>query len=196
MSVEAAWGVAAGGLALFYAAVLQLRPICLALSPVPLFIFVVYPLLKRFTPLAHFGVGAALGFGPIGAYAAVTNRVLPWGGVHWLALFTWLWVAGFDVIYATLDEAFDRSEGLRSLPAALGRSRALTVAALVHAGAFAALVLLTARSLRGVAAWVILAAVGALLVWEHRCAHRVDLAFFRINLVVGFLVLALVWVGL
>ena len=196
MSLASAWGVAAGGLALFYLAVLQLPPICLVLSPVPLAIFTLYPLLKRFTPLAHFGVGAALGFGPIGAYAAVTNRVLPWGGVHWLALFTWWWVAGFDVIYATLDEDFDRREGLRSLPAALGRSRALAVAALVHAGAFAALIVLTARTLHGVAAWVLLAVIGALLAWEHRCAHLVDLAFFRINLVVGFLVLALVWVGL
>ncbi len=195
MTTGAAWGVAAGGLALFYLAVLNLPPLCLKLSPVPLAIFVVYPLLKRVTPLAHFGVGAALAFGPIGAWVAVTDRVLPLGAVHWLALFTWLWVAGFDVIYATLDEEFDRREGLHSLPAALGRSRALAAAAAIHAGAFAALAVMTARHLHGVAAWALLAAVGALLAWEHRSAHAVDFAFFRINLVVGFLVLALVWFG-
>ncbi len=195
MSTGAAWGVAAGGLALFYVAVLNLPPLCLKLSPVPLAIFIVYPLLKRFTPLAHFGVGAALAFGPIGAWVAVTDRALPVGAVHWLALFTWLWVAGFDVIYATLDEEFDRREGLHSLPAALGRARALAVAAWIHAGAFAALAVMTARHLHGTAAWVLLAAVGALLAWEHRSAHAVDFAFFRINLVVGFVVLALVWTG-
>lgn len=195
MSLGAAWGVAAGGLGLFYLAVLRLPPICLKLSPIPLAIFVAYPLLKRFTPLAHFGVGAALGFGPIGAYAAVTDRVLPLGGVHWLALFTWLWVAGFDVIYATMDESFDRAEGLHSLPAALGRSRALAVAACVHAAAFASLVVLTATDLHGTVAWVLLGTVGLLLAWEHRSAHAVDFAFFRINLAVGFLVLALVGAG-
>lgn len=195
MSTGAAWGVAAGGLALFYLAVLNLPPLCLKLSPVPLAIFIVYPLLKRFTPLAHFGVGAALAFGPIGAWVAVTDRVLPVGAVHWLALFTWLWVAGFDVIYATLDEEFDRREGLHSLPAALGRSRALAAAAWIHAAAFAALVAMTARHLHGTAAWVLLGVVGALLAWEHRSAHAVDFAFFRINLVVGFVVLALVWTG-
>lgn len=195
MSTGAAWGVAAGGLALFYLAVLNLPRLCLKLSPVPLAIFIVYPLLKRFTPLAHFGVGAALAFGPIGAWVAVTDRVLPVGAVHWLALFTWLWVAGFDVIYATLDEEFDRREGLHSLPAALGRTRALAAAAWIHAGAFAALAAMTARHLHGTAAWVLLAVVGALLAWEHRSAHAVDFAFFRINLVVGFVVLALVWTG-
>lgn len=195
MTVGSAWAVAAAGLALFYLAVLNLPPICLKLSPLPVVIFVAYPLLKRVTPLAHFGVGAALGFGPIGAYAAVTDRVLPLGAVHWLALFTWLWVAGFDVIYATLDEDFDRREGLHSLPAALGRARALAAAAVIHAGAYAALVAMTARHLQGTAAWALLGAVGVLLAWEHRSAHAVDFAFFRINLVVGFLVLALVWAG-
>jgi 4-hydroxybenzoate polyprenyltransferase len=195
MTLAQAWGVAGAGLALFYVAVLQLPPLCLALSPVPLAIFVVYPLLKRVTPLAHLGVGAALAFGPIGAYVAVTNAVLPLGGVHLLALFTLLWVAGFDVIYATLDEEFDRREGLRSLPAALGRERALAWAAAFHVGAFAALVVLTARFLHGVAAWGLLGVVGALLALEHRLAQAVDLAFFRINLVVGFVVLALVWAG-
>jgi 4-hydroxybenzoate polyprenyltransferase len=196
MTLARAWGVAGAGLALFYAAVLQLPPLCLALSPIPLAIFAGYPLLKRFTPLAHFGVGAALGFGPIGAYVAVTNEVLPLGAVHLLAAFTLLWVAGFDVIYATLDEEFDRREGLRSLPAALGRRRALAVAALVHAAAFAALLALTLRFLAGTPAWLLLGVVGALLAWEHRTAHAVDLAFFRINILVGFAVLALVWVGL
>lgn len=196
MTLAQAWGVAAAGLVLFFVAISQLPPLCLMLSPLPLAIFVVYPLMKRVTALAHFGVGAALAFGPIGAYVAVTNRILPLGAVHLLALFTWLWVAGFDVIYATLDEEFDRREGLRSLPAQLGRRRALAWAAAIHAGAFAALLGLTARFLSGATAWVLLVVVGGLLLLEHRLAHAVDLAFFKINLVVGFVVLALVWAGL
>lgn len=196
MTLAQAWGVAIAGLVLFYAAVLQLPPLCLALSPLPLAIFVLYPLLKRVTALAHFGVGAALAFGPIGAYVAVTNTILPLGAVHLLALFTLLWVAGFDVIYATLDEDFDRREGLRSLPAKLGRRRALAAAAAIHVGAFVALLLLTLWHLHGLVAWGLLVVVGGLLALEHRLAHVVDLAFFKINLIVGFVVLGLVWAGI
>jgi 4-hydroxybenzoate polyprenyltransferase len=195
MSVAQAWGVAAAGTALFYLAVANLPPICLRLSPVPLALFALYPFLKRWTPLAHFGVGAALAFGPLAAYAAVTGRVLPFAAVHLLSGFTWLWVAGFDVIYATLDEEFDRREGLRSLPAALGSRRALTVAAAVHAAAFVLLVAMATRYLAGPFVLPLVAAVGALLVAEHVLARKVDLAFFRINAWLGFAVLALVALG-
>ncbi|MEZ5063226.1 MAG: 4-hydroxybenzoate octaprenyltransferase [bacterium] len=196
MTLGAAIAVAAIGLAMFVGAVLALPPLCLKLLPIPLAIFVLYPLMKRFTPLAHFGVGAGLGFGPIGAYVAVTNSVLPFGPVHLLAIFTWLWVAGFDIIYATLDLEFDRREGLRSIPAALGRAAALRVAAAVHVVAFGVLAWLTIGWLSGPLALVALAAVGTLLAVEHWQAHRVDLAFFRINAVLGFVVLALVVVGI
>ncbi len=196
MTTASAWGVAAFGLALFAVAVLNLPPLCAKLAPIPLAIFVIYPLMKRFTPLAHFGVGAALAFGPIGAYVAITNEIFPGEGVHLLALFTLLWVGGFDVIYATLDEDFDRKEGLHSLPAALGRERALAVAAVVHAVGFLALAALTWTELRGPLAWAMLIAIGAMLALEHWKAHRVDFAFFQINAVLGLVVFGLVWLGL
>jgi 4-hydroxybenzoate polyprenyltransferase len=196
MSVAQGWGVAAAGLALFYLAVLQLPPLCLALSPIPLLIFVAYPLLKRFTPLAHFGVGAALGFGPIGAWVAITNSLDAADPVVPLSIFTLLWVAGFDVIYATMDEEFDRSEGLHSLPASLGRRRSLLAAAAIHVAAFASLAWLTLGWLRGPLSGGLLLVVGAMLALEHRQAHRVDFAFFRVNAALGFVVLALVWAGL
>ena len=44
-------------------------------------------------------------------------------------------------------------------------------------------------------AWACLAAVGALLLWEQRAAQHVELAFFRINSGLGFVVLAMVWAG-
>ncbi|HUK63746.1 MAG TPA: hypothetical protein VLV15_10435, partial [Dongiaceae bacterium] len=111
------------------------------------------------------------------------------------------WVSGFDIIYATLDEDFDRLHRVRSMVAWLGRPRALRVSAVLHAGAFGCLV---------VAAWLlvssrvttrssVLAAVigtltiAAVLLWlEQRWAEDVDLAFFRVNVFVGLSVLALV----
>jgi 4-hydroxybenzoate polyprenyltransferase len=127
---------------------------------------------------------------------AVTNTILPLGSAHLLALFTFLWVAGFDVIYATLDEESDRREGVHSLSVALGRRGALRVAAGLHLAAWIALAWLTFRHLPGPPARVLLAAIAALLFVEHRQAQRVDFAFFRVNAVLGFVVLALVWTGL
>ncbi|MAF26654.1 MAG: UbiA-like polyprenyltransferase [Gemmatimonadota bacterium] len=193
MSTLGGWGVAIAGLVLYFGALAFLPPLCLALSPVPLMVFVIYPLMKRFTPLAHFGVGAGLALGPLGAWVAVTGTLVPWGPAHTLAVFTLLWVAGFDVIYATLDEDFDRAEGLRSLPASLGRTRALRAARGVHVAAFVALALVAAPAMPGAGSWFLLAAVGAMLVAEHVLAARVDLSFFRINAALGFVVLAFVW---
>ena len=47
-----------------------------------------------------------------------------------LAVLTW--VAGFDIIYALQDEAFDRSQKLHSIPAAIGIRSALAVSTLLH----------------------------------------------------------------
>src|SRR6185503_14782051 len=173
-----------------------LPPLCWLLAPIPLAVFVLYPLMKRFTPLAHLGVGLGLALGPIAAWVAVTGSFAGAGPVYELAIFTWLWVAGFDVLYATLDEEFDRREGLHSIPGRFGRTAALKIAAALHAGAFTALAILTIRHLATLPAVVLLALVGVLLIAEHRLSHRVEVAFFHVNASIGFVVIALVWAGI
>jgi len=106
-----------------------------------------------------------------------------------LGLFTLFWVAGFDVIYATLDEQFDRTHGVHSLVVRLGRGRALRAAALMHAGAFAFLAaLLPVLDAASPPTLVLLIAVGAMLYLEHRLVDDVELAFFKINAALGFVV--------
>lgn len=189
------WAVAAVGLALYLAACAALGRLILLLSPLPLLVFWGYPYLKRFTPLCHFGVGLALGISPLAGWIAVTGGFDGWERVLPLGLFGIFWVAGFDVIYATLDETFDRAHGIHSLPAALGRVGALRVSALLHLLAFGSLVALWLVQGWTVFALVPLSLCGALLFVEQRMAENVELAFFRINLVVGFAVLAMVGVG-
>ena len=173
-----------------------LSPVCVALSPVPLLVFWGYPYLKRFTPLAHFGVGLALSMAPLGAYLAIRPQPLAaLRGAAPLALFTFFWVSGFDIIYATLDEESDRRNGLHSMPADFGVRRALGVSAVLHALAFAALCWLAWTRLHGVPGWAMLAVCGALLVLEHRNATDVDLAFFKFNAWLSFAVLGLVLAG-
>jgi 4-hydroxybenzoate polyprenyltransferase len=197
MGVGEAWGVAIAGTLVYVAAAAALGPLPLALSPIPLVVFAGYPLLKRVTPLCHFGVGLALALSPLGGFVALR----PEGGAALteagpLALFALFWVAGFDIIYATLDEDFDKARGVRSLPAALGSARALWVSRACHAIAFAALAAWAWSRWPSPAVAVALVGVAAGLAWQQRSARHVDLAFFRINAGLGFVVLAVVVAGL
>jgi 4-hydroxybenzoate polyprenyltransferase len=196
MSEAEALAVTGAGVALFLASAYGISLRCLLLAPIPLGIFLLYPLLKRFTMWAHLGVGAALAMGPLGAWYAVQLDFRDFGNPLLLCLFTLFWVAGFDVIYATLDQDFDLARGLHSLPSRLGRENALRIAAALHAAAFLLLGLLYLRALQGPLAAFLLGLIGALLVAEHRRASDVDLAFFKINAILGFVVLGFVALGL
>ena len=108
-----------------------------------------------------------------------------------------LWVTGFDIIYATMDEEFDRKAGLHSLPATLGKRQALQAAAIVHALAFLALAALWRTQLYSPIAWWWLLAIGVLLIWQHAVAERKpEFAFFQLNGLVGVGVLGLVLAGM
>lgn len=187
--------VTGAGVLVYLLAAYLISPQCLALSPIPLAIFLLYPLMKRFTMWAHLGVGAALSMGPLGAWYAVQLDFDDYTNVALLCLFTFFWVAGFDIIYATLDLEFDRGYGLYSLPSRLGKERALAVSFLFHLAAFLLLCALYWTSMEGPLAAGMLLVIGGLLFLEHRKASEVELAFFKINAVVGFVVLGFVAAG-
>lgn len=198
----------AEGWALFLVAVVVYALACAALGPwylkvslVPLAVFTGYPYLKRFTPLCHFGVGLALALAPLAGYAAAHPDLAEPGVALWLAGFALAWVAGFDIIYATLDEDFDRLHRICSMVSWLGRPRALRLSAALHVIAFGCLLGAAwslIRPLGSVPAWTVPAVAGTLtlsgvLLWlEQRWAEDVDLAFFKVNVLVGFSVLAMV----
>jgi 4-hydroxybenzoate polyprenyltransferase len=192
VSLLEAWGVFAAGLIIYIACAAAIAPICLWLSPIPLAVFVIYPYMKRFTPLAHLGVGLADAMAPLGGWIAVRQSFDGLAPGLWLGVFTFFWVAGFDVIYSTMDEKFDRSEGLHSLPARYGKQNALRISGIFHLLAFVSLAVLYYGWLRTPLALLCLLAIGALLYWEHSQSDDVDLAFFKINAVLGFGVLGFV----
>jgi len=195
IGLREAWALIAVGALAYLTAAWLLAPVCLALAPIPLAAFVLYPWLKRVTPWCHLGVGLALALAPLGGWFAARLTFQDVGPALLLAGFTLGWVAGFDVLYATLDEAHDRSSGIQSLPARYGRRAALRASWAMHLGAWALLATLVFWRLAWPAALVPLLAVGALLAWEQRRADDVDLAFFRINVWVGFVTLATVVAG-
>lgn len=195
MTLGEALGVMAAGILLYFGSAYLISDFCFALSPVPLLIFIVYPTMKRYTPLAHFGVGLGRAMGPLGGWFAVSpsfDNLLP---PALLSLFTLCWVAGFDIIYATLDEKFDRESDLYSFPARFGRAQALRYSAMLHVFAFLVLAALFFTSLRSVAAAPLLALTGVLLYLEQKKADDVELAFFKINAMAGFVVFAMVVAG-
>jgi len=196
MNLLEAWGVGLFGAGIYVAAAWAIAPICFYLSPVPLIIFVGYPYLKRFTPWAHLGIGAADALAPLGGWVAAKQSFTHVGPALWLGAFTFFWVSGFDVIYATMDESFDRSQGLQSLPARYGKARALQISGVFHVLAFACLGMLYAQAFRiSSVALLTLAAIGGLLYLEHHLSDDVELAFFKINAVLGFGILGFVAAG-
>ena len=107
------------------------------LSPVALFVILIYSYCKRFTALAHLVLGLGLGIAPVGAYIAVTGH-FAWPPCI-LALLVMTWCGGFDIIYALQDADFDRKNGLYSIPARFSARVSLLFSILLHAerrGAF------------------------------------------------------------
>jgi len=204
MKLAEAWLLLVVSSAAYLAACAVLGPWYLRVAIVPLLVFTLYPYLKRFTPLCHLGVGLALALAPLAGYAAAhPDLAYPWPAV-WLAGFALAWVTGFDIIYATLDESFDRAHHVHSAVAWLGRTRALAVSAALHVIAFfclacaagAVLVLSFYRPEWAVPATIAALTLAGVLLWlEQRWANDVDLAFFKVNVVVGFAVLALVLIA-
>lgn len=178
------WVFVAVSAATLVVAAAMLNPLCLALSPVALLVVLGYSYTKRFTALSHVFLGLALAVAPMGAWLAIRGRFEAPPVVLGLAVL--FWVAGFDTIYACQDEAFDRAEGLHSLPARLGTRRALVVARLSHVMAVA---LLAAVYVLAPLHPIYLAGVGvvaALLIYEHSLVRaddlsRIDAAFFTVN---------------
>lgn len=143
VSRKEAYALLLANLLLFLLCCFMLNWLCLLLAPLALAIICGYSYSKRFTSLCHLWLGLACALGAMGAWVAITGNFSP---VIWpLGLGCALWVAGFDVLYAMQDIDFDRAYGLYSLPARLGRRRALMLSRLMHLAAtlsFASLYLL------------------------------------------------------
>lgn len=148
-----------------------------------------YPLLKRFTRLCHYYLGAALALAPVCAWVAVAGTVqLP---ALLMAAAVLLWTAGFDIIYACQDYQIDVSGGLFSVPARIGINRALWVSRLTHAACVAMLIWLgVSADALGWLYFVGVAAAVGLLIVEHSLVKaddlsKVGLAFFTMNGVIS-----------
>ncbi len=188
VSRPAAIALTAGSAAAFVATTWFINSWCLWLSPVALAIIFLYSLTKRFTHYTQIFLGLALAVAPVGAWLAVRGE-WAWPPLI-LAAGVLFWVAGFDLIYATMDHDFDRQEGVHSMVVRFGVPRALRIATALHAVMFGLLIVFGLAAGLGVIYYASLALVLAALLYEHRAAARLDLgaindAFFKSNAFVG-----------
>ena len=157
-----------------------------------------YSYTKRFTALAHFWLGMALMLAPICAWIAIRGLVVienpeDLAPAVILGLAVLFWVAGFDMIYACQDYAYDVEKNLNSIPVMLGIGGALKLAAVCHAIMLGLLVLLPLLGRwcgpelgLGYVYGLAVLSVAALLIYEHSLVRaddltRVNIAFFNVN---------------
>jgi 4-hydroxybenzoate polyprenyltransferase len=175
-------------LTVFLLAVWQLDPVVRYLWPIPVAAFVIYPYLKRVTWLCHLWLGAVDGLAPVGAWVAIRGN-LPWQA--WaLGGAVAAWVAGFDLFYSLFDVEVDRAQGLHSWAVRFGERGAFAGARLLHIATVALLIVAGLGLSVHWWYWAGVAAVGALLTYEHSLVRpddlrRLDAAFFTMNGVIS-----------
>jgi len=170
--------------AVFILAAARLNRLALWLSPVALAVLLLYSYTKRFTRWSHFVLGFALGMAPAAAWIAIRGSLDP--RILLLTAAVTFWVAGFDVLYACQDFDFDRASGLHSIPRYLGIGPSLWVARAFHLVMLLLLIALVPAFGLGKFALAGIAAVMALLLYEHALVKADDLsklnaAFFTMN---------------
>ena len=153
-----------------------------------------YGLFKRFTAMCHLYLGSGLAIAPAAAALAIEPAaVVEQASVWWLCAMVLFWVSGFDVIYALQDVEVDRRDGLHSIPARFGVTRAMWLSRAMHALAMAVLVLVWQMDVRleclfGIGTGV----VALLLIVEHATVARwgttkIAMTFLTLNGIISCL---------
>ena len=171
----------------------RLNWLCLALSPVALFLLIVYSYCKRFTYLCHLVLGVTCACAPVGAWLAVTGRfeILPLV----MGAANTLWVAGFDIIYGCQDYEFDKQYGLHSIPVRFGVKGALWIACAFHIITLLCLILIGILVPQfGTIYYIGVGIIAALFVAEYRMISptnltNVNIASYSVNQLVSLTLL-------
>lgn len=176
--------------AVFVFCAAMLSKLCLVLSVPVLFLLLFYSYTKRFTKYCHVYLGFVIGLAPAATWVALTGTLSL--GIVFLSFGLMTYIAGFDILYACQDIEFDQEQGLFSLPSKIGPDRAMLVSSVFHVltmGSFAGLYV--SFEMHPVFL-VFLAAIGALLVIEHRLVKpddlsKINVAFFHMNSIISVL---------
>lgn len=171
----------------------MLNPICLILSPIALFLMIIYSYTKRFTWACHIVLGITSAAAPVGAWLAVTGKITLLPLVMGAA--NTLWVAGFDIIYGAQDYKFDTENGIHSIPAKFGVKNALLISRLFHVVALTCLFLVGILTPQlGVIYYSGLVIIAILFIVQHKLVSpenlkNVKVASYNVNQVISIVFL-------
>jgi 4-hydroxybenzoate polyprenyltransferase len=149
-----------------------LNPLAFRLSPLVLAVLFFYSHTKRFTWASHFFLGFALGLAPVGAWIAATGALAL--QPLWLTAGVLCFVSGFDILYATQDEDFDRKEGLHSWVVKWGAANAVLASRILHLAMIGFLAGFAVSCGFPTSHFTLLGLVAASLVYLHRTGYKVD----------------------
>lgn len=176
----------------------KLNTICLILSPIALFLMIIYSYTKRFTWTCHIILGITSAAAPVGAWLAITGEIslipLIMGAANTL------WVAGFDIIYGAQDYDFDTKNGVHSIPARFGVPNALLISRGFHLLALIFLFILGMVTPQlGIIYYFGLVIISVLFIIQHRLVSpdnlkNAKIASYNVNQIISivFLVTGLI----
>ena len=184
---------------LFIFCAFKLGPLTFALAPLALAIVFWYSLAKRVTHYTQLFLGLAMAVAPVGGWLAAGGPFVaaePW----LLALAIGTWVGGFDILYACQDLAFDRAQGLHSIPVRFGVRGSLWLSRAMHVVTVICLAAIGVQASLGPIYAAGVAGVALLLVWEQSLVREHDLSqvkrAFDMNGYVGILYMATTMVAI
>lgn len=171
----------------------RLNTICLILSPIALFLMIIYSYTKRFTWACHIVLGITSAAAPVGAWLAVTGKISLLPMVMGVA--NTLWVAGFDIIYGAQDYDFDTKNGIHSISARFGVKNALLISRGFHVIALISLLIVGLLTpALGVIYYLGLVIIAILFVIQHKMVSpdnlkNVKVASYNVNQVISIVFL-------
>ena len=195
ISLKEVWAIIIISYFLLFFSSYQLNWLCFLLAPIIPITSIIYPYLKRFSPVSHFVLGLNLGYAPVGGWLAVIGIINFPFGVSEFAMLLLLfavtfWVGGFDIIYSLLDLDFDKKEGFYSVPTFFGVKNALLFSFMSHILMLVLLIGLMFVLDLGVVFKVGLVVIAALIWYEHTLVkadnfRSIPVAFFNVNAAVS-----------
>ena len=156
----------------FVATCYFINDLAFKLSPLALFIVGFYSHTKRFTWASHLFLGLALGVAPVGAWVAATGKLdlEPF----WMTGAVICFLAGFDILYATQDEAFDKKAGLHSWVVRWGVPNSLKASRFFHFGMLGFLAGFGVLAGFSTLYYIGLGVLAAVLIYQHQKAYRLE----------------------
>ncbi|MBF0395246.1 MAG: UbiA family prenyltransferase [Desulfobacterales bacterium] len=162
----------------------MLNKLCFYLSFIAGAMLFAYSYFKRFSSSSHFFLGFVEACAPIGGYLAVTGEITLFPLLLGLIILTW--IAGIDILYATQDMDFDKKENLKSIPAKLGKEKAVILSGLNYFFSIIFMILAGIITKRDLPYWIGIIFIGLIFIRQQQLGKDSNLCdnmkkIFKLN---------------